>query len=220
MLFLINATLLDAQRLDIFKPRFLAPFSGDWCLRRVRPRPTSEHAALGGSGCAKTRQYTNKYTEVWLRHEGLDIVSKTKKKDGFSGLFSGSGNLCGASCKFPAYNWASLLTILFWSFLFTTGAFVLTMGVFYLQLKLETGIGGVKSPKIRGGGKILNFRGSLNLTLFYRDSMEKILNLGVRSPSFARTTFGASSPPNPKDPAVLKILRRSKFTRGSKFTIA
>ena len=42
---------------------------------------------------------------------------------------------------------------------------------------LETRIGGVKSPKIGGGVKILNFRGSLNLTPFYRGSIE-ILNLG------------------------------------------
>ena len=37
---------------------------------------------------------------------------------------------------------------------------------------LETGIGGVKSPKIRGGVKILNFEGPLKLTPFHRDSIE------------------------------------------------
>ena len=40
------------------------------------------------------------------------------------------------------------------------------------RVSLETGIGGVKSPKIRGGVKILNFRGCRNLTLFYRVSIE------------------------------------------------
>ena len=52
----------------------------------------------------------------------------------------------------------------------------------------------VKSPKIRGGVKILNVRGSRNLTLFYRDSIENA-QFGGQSPSFRGTTFGASSPP-------------------------
>ena len=55
--------------------------------------------------------------------------------------------------------------------------------------------GGQISENLRGV-KILKFRGSLNLTLFYRNSGE-ILNLRVKSPSFPRTTFGASSPPPP-----------------------
>ena len=42
---------------------------------------------------------------------------------------------------------------------------------------------GVKSPKISGGVKILNFRGSLNLTPFYRDSIENP-QFGGQSPSF------------------------------------
>ena len=52
---------------------------------------------------------------------------------------------------------------------------------------------GVKSPKIRGGLKILNFRGTLNLTLFLQRFYRK--QFGSQSPSFPRTTFGASPPP-------------------------
>ena len=52
---------------------------------------------------------------------------------------------------------------------------------------------GVKSPKIRGGVKILNFRGSLNLTFFLQRFYRK--QFGSQSPSFPRTTFGASPPP-------------------------
>ena len=53
----------------------------------------------------------------------------------------------------------------------------------------------IGSPNTRGGVKILNFRGSLNVTLFYRDSME---NSQFESrPSFPSTTFGASRPPPP-----------------------
>ena len=53
---------------------------------------------------------------------------------------------------------------------------------------------GVKSLKIGGEVKISSFQGSLNLTPFYRDCIE-IPQFGVKSPSFPRTTFGASSPP-------------------------
>ena len=47
--------------------------------------------------------------------------------------------------------------------------------------ELETGIGGVKSPKIKGGGEILNFEGPLKLTHFYRDSLENRLFGGQKS---------------------------------------
>ena len=56
------------------------------------------------------------------------------------------------------------------------------------------GVGGVKSPKIRGVVKILNFQGPLKLTAFYRVSIEN-RHLEVKSPSFRGATFGASSPP-------------------------
>ena len=64
---------------------------------------------------------------------------------------------------------------------------------------LETGKGGSKSPKIRGGGvKNSNVQGRLNLsclTPFYRDSKENPQFGGVKNPSFPRTTFGARSLP-------------------------
>ena len=59
---------------------------------------------------------------------------------------------------------------------------------------LETGIGGVKSPKIRGGVKNLNFQGPWNWPLS-TEILLKIVNLGVKSPSLRGATFGASSPP-------------------------
>ena len=60
---------------------------------------------------------------------------------------------------------------------------------------LETGIGGVRSPKIRGGVKILNFQGPLKLTPFYRDSIENRQFRGQKS-KFSRGNFrGEFSPP-------------------------
>ena len=60
--------------------------------------------------------------------------------------------------------------------------------------QLETGIGGVKSPKIRGGVKILNFQGPLNLTLFYRDSID-IRQFGGQKSKFSRGNFRGEFPP-------------------------
>ena len=54
---------------------------------------------------------------------------------------------------------------------------------------------GVKSPKIRSGVEYSEFLGPLKLTLFYRDLKEKMLNLGLKSPSFREATFRASSAP-------------------------
>ena len=48
--------------------------------------------------------------------------------------------------------------------------------------------GGGKSPKIRGGVKILNFRGSRNLTLFYRDSIENP-QFGGQKPKLSKDNF-------------------------------
>ena len=62
--------------------------------------------------------------------------------------------------------------------------------------RLETGIGGVKSPKIRGGVKFLNFQGPLKLTPFYRDFYRKSPIWGSKSPNLRVITFGASSPPS------------------------
>ena len=59
---------------------------------------------------------------------------------------------------------------------------------------LETGIGGVKSPKIRGGVKILNFQGPLKLTPFYRDSIENRQFRGQKS-KFSRGNFRGEFPP-------------------------
>ena len=60
---------------------------------------------------------------------------------------------------------------------------------------LETGIGGVKSPKIRGGVKILNFQGPLKLTPFYRDSIESPKFGGQKSKS-SRGNFRGEFPPS------------------------
>ena len=68
---------------------------------------------------------------------------------------------------------------------------------------LETGIGGVKSPKIRGGVKILNFQGPLNLTLFYRDSIENHQFVGQKC-QFSRGNFRGEFPPPP--PSVRYVL--------------
>ena len=66
----------------------------------------------------------------------------------------------------------------------------------FTNLKLKTGIAGVKSPQIRGGGvKILNFQGPLKLTPFYRDSIETRQFGGQKSKS-SRGNFRASSPPS------------------------
>ena len=59
---------------------------------------------------------------------------------------------------------------------------------------LETGIGGVKSSKIRGGVKILNFQGPLNLTLSYRDSIEN-RQFGGQKSKFSRGNFRGEFPP-------------------------
>ena len=64
------------------------------------------------------------------------------------------------------------------------------------SLWMETGIGGVKPSKIRGGGvKILNFQGPLKLTPFYRVSIEN-RQFGGQKSKFRGATFGASSPPS------------------------
>ena len=62
---------------------------------------------------------------------------------------------------------------------------------------LESGIGGgVKSPKIRGGVKILNFRGSLNLAPFYRDSIENP-QFGGQKFKLSKDNFRGEFPPPP-----------------------
>ena len=61
-------------------------------------------------------------------------------------------------------------------------------------LNLETGIGGGKSPKIRGGVKILNFGGSLNLALFYRDSTENP-QFGGQTSKLSKDNFRGEFPP-------------------------
>ena len=61
------------------------------------------------------------------------------------------------------------------------------------HLILETGIGGVKSPKIRGV-KILNFRGSRNLTLFYRNSKETP-QFGSQKSKLSKDNFRGEFPP-------------------------
>ena len=53
---------------------------------------------------------------------------------------------------------------------------------------------GVKSPKIRGGVKILNFQGPLKLTSFYRDSIENRQFGGQKSKS-SRGNFRGEFPP-------------------------
>ena len=60
---------------------------------------------------------------------------------------------------------------------------------------LETGIGGVKSPKIRGGVKILNFQGPLSMTLFYRDSLENRQFGGQKSKFSRGNSWGEFPPP-------------------------
>ena len=55
--------------------------------------------------------------------------------------------------------------------------------------------GGVKSPKIRGGLKILTFQGSLNLTLFYRDSKENPQFGGPKS-KLSKDNFRGELPPS------------------------
>ena len=55
-------------------------------------------------------------------------------------------------------------------------------------------MGGVKSPKIRGGGEILNFRGPLKLTPFYIDSIENRQFGGQKSKS-SRGNFRGEFPP-------------------------
>ena len=79
--------------------------------------------------------------------------------------------------------------------------------------ELETGIGGVKPPKIRGGGEILNFQGPLKVTPFYRDSIE-IVKLGVKSPSLRGATFGAGPPPPSSVRYVLTPPSRSPIDSG------
>ena len=60
----------------------------------------------------------------------------------------------------------------------------------------DPGIEGVKSPKIRGGVKILNFRGPLNLTLFYRDSIENP-QFGSQKSKLSKDNFRGELPPPP-----------------------
>ena len=72
------------------------------------------------------------------------------------------------------------------------------------------GKGGVRSPQIRGGGvKILNFRGSLNLALFYRDSKEipqfegqkfKLVEDNFRGKFSPPLAFGTFLPPLSRSP--------------------
>ena len=58
-----------------------------------------------------------------------------------------------------------------------------------MHIELETGMGGVKSPKIRGV-KILNFQGPLKLTPFYRDSTENC-QFGGQSTAKFKSEFGS-----------------------------
>ena len=60
---------------------------------------------------------------------------------------------------------------------------------------METGIGGVKSPKIRGGVKISNFQGPLKLTPFYRVSIEN-RQFGGQKSKFSRGNFRGEFPPS------------------------
>ena len=65
------------------------------------------------------------------------------------------------------------------------------------QKILETGIGGGSNlRKLVGGVKILNFRGVPAFDPFLQEFYKKSSIWGVKSPSFPRTTFGASSPPS------------------------
>ena len=60
---------------------------------------------------------------------------------------------------------------------------------------METGIGGGVQicENWRGGGKILNFRGVRNLTLFYRDSRENAQFAGQKS-KLSKDNFQGESP--------------------------
>ena len=60
---------------------------------------------------------------------------------------------------------------------------------------LETGIEGVKSPKIRGGVKIFDFQGPLKLTPFYRDSIENRHFGGQKSKPSSGNFRGEFPPP-------------------------
>ena len=64
----------------------------------------------------------------------------------------------------------------------------------YVRAKYHIMKGGVKSPKIRGGVKIFNFRGSLNLTPFYRDSIENP-QFGGQKSKLSKDNFRGEFPP-------------------------
>ena len=64
----------------------------------------------------------------------------------------------------------------------------------WMTVQLETGIGGVKSLKIRGGVKILNFQ-PLKLTPFYRDSIETRQFRGPKVQVFEGQLSGRVPPP-------------------------
>ena len=70
--------------------------------------------------------------------------------------------------------------------------------IMFEQLVGDRDRGGVKSPKIRGGGevKILNFRGSRNLTLFYRVSIENP-QFGGQKSKLCKDNFRGEFPPPP-----------------------
>ena len=57
-------------------------------------------------------------------------------------------------------------------------------------------MGGIKSPKIRGVVKILNFQGPLKLTPFYRDSIENRQFGGQKSKSSKSNFRGEFLPPS------------------------
>ena len=59
---------------------------------------------------------------------------------------------------------------------------------------LETGIGGSNLRKLEGGVKILNFRGSPSLALFYRDSTENP-QLGGQKSKLSKDNFRGEFPP-------------------------
>ena len=62
--------------------------------------------------------------------------------------------------------------------------------------RLETVIGGVKSPKIRGRANILNFQGPLKLTPFYRDAIENRQFWGSKVQVFEGQLSGRVPPPS------------------------
>ena len=94
------------------------------------------------------------------------------------------------------------------------------------KASLETGIGGVKSPKIRGGVKISNFQGPLKFTPFYRDSIEN-RQFGGQNSKSSRGNFRGEFPPPlafgtfwPPYPGVRLVIRIAAITLTSNSAVA